>query len=194
VVLCGNEVVRHGIVALLPDEWKAQTAIAQNAGQLAETLGDSCVGSIIDAEVADASEAARVTRGHGAAVVVLVDSAAGQLAPWIVEHADAILVRDNVDQLLLRMALVTRRTGMRLVPRALPPSLTTAGDAEPQLSDQARRALALLADGRRYAEIAGALNLSESAVRKLVQRTMHGMGARTRCQAIAIAARTGQLP
>jgi DNA-binding NarL/FixJ family response regulator len=45
----------------------------------------------------------------------------------------------------------------------------------------------------RDAEIARELNLSESAVRKLVQRTVRALGARTRCQAVALAARAGEL-
>ena len=46
--------------------------------------------------------------------------------------------------------------------------------AIPPLEEQARRVLTLLADGQRDAEMARELSLSESAVRKLVQRTVHG--------------------
>jgi DNA-binding NarL/FixJ family response regulator len=83
---------------------------------------------------------------------------------------------------------------MRLTPRSMP---TAPGAIEGApgvaLPDSARRVLELLSDGMRDAEIALELNLSESAVRKLVQRTVRAVGARTRCQAVAIAARTGQL-
>ena len=41
----------------------------------------------------------------------------------------------------------------------------------------------------RDAEIALAMNISESAVRKHVQRTVQSLGARTRYQAMAIIAR-----
>jgi DNA-binding NarL/FixJ family response regulator len=79
---------------------------------------------------------------------------------------------------------------MRLLPRTLPPSPSApAEEGASPLGEQARRALALLADGYRYADMARELNLSESGVRKLVQRTVHDLGARTRCQAVAIAAR-----
>ena len=70
---------------------------------------------------------------------------------------------------------------MRLVPRSLPATVAAVAAAERDgfaLTDSGRRALVLLARGKRDAEIARELSLSESAVRKLVQRTVRlGRGA-----------------
>lgn len=189
-VLCANEVLRHGLVALLPQELRQRITIVADLSALEEVLGGSCTAAIIDADLAIARLAVRRAGAEDVSVVVL--AAPDAVAPWMLEEADAILLRDHVDQLTLRMALAAGRVGMRLVPRDF--SLL-AGTAEgpPQLGEDARRVLALLADGRRDAEMARKLDLSESAVRKLVQRTVHAMGARTRCEAIAIAARSGQL-
>jgi DNA-binding NarL/FixJ family response regulator len=193
-VFSTSEVVRHGIVGLLPEDWRDQAAIVSDVGSLEHAIAGSRPAAIIDADTAGAAAAAALTRAHGGAVVVLLASAERPVGQWIHEDADAVLVRDEVDQLVLRMALAAGRLGMRLVPRALPSATPPANaDAGPPLGEPARRALALLAAGQRDAEMAHELNLSESAVRKLVQRTVHGMGARTRCQAVAIAARTGQL-
>ena len=104
--------------------------------------------------------------------------------------------RDEADPLTLRVALAAGRVGMRLVPRSFPATVTAVAAAErggSALTDSGRRALVLLAQGKRDAEIALELSLSESAVRKLVQRTVRSVGGRTRCQAVAITARTGQL-
>ena len=193
-VLCTSEVVRQGIVGLLPEEWQDHAAIVPDARSLEQLIGGSCVGVIIDVDAVDAAEGASVMSSQGGTVVVLVGSATEALAPWVLDRADAILVRDRVDQLLLRMALVAGRVGMRLLPRACGPFPSGPDDgAGPPLDEQARRVLTLLADGQRDAEMARELSLSESAVRKLVQRTVHGIGARTRCQAVAIATRNGQL-
>jgi DNA-binding NarL/FixJ family response regulator len=193
-VLSGSEVIRQGIIGLLPEDWQDHAVLVSDATTLADAVGEPCIGAIIDAEASSAEAVAEESKAHGVAVVVLTNSATDQLAGWIVENANAILVRDRVDQLRLRMAILAGQLGLELLPRASFEVLTGLGEASgPPLGDQARRALVLLADGQRDADIARALNLSESAVHKLVQRAVRDLGARTRCQAVALAARRGQL-
>jgi DNA-binding NarL/FixJ family response regulator len=110
------------------------------------------------------------------------------------------LLRDEVDSRSLRMALAAGSLGLKVTAQRLmigaPAGVGGAdvGAAPSELSEPAQRALALLAEGKRDAEIAVELSLSESATRKLIQRTVRRTGARTRCQAVAIAVRGGELP
>jgi DNA-binding NarL/FixJ family response regulator len=131
---------------------------------------------------------------------LLLASAGEPLDPVLAQEADAILLRDEVEARTLRMALAAGSLGLRVTPHNLAlgaPGRAAAPDtvAPPsELSEPAQRALALLAEGKRDAEIAVELNLSESATRKLIQRAVRRTGARTRCQAVAVAVRGGDLP
>ena len=195
VVFCDRDVIAHGLIGLLPDEWRARAEIATDVAALEQAVLRGLTATVVDAGHADAPEAARFTRSRGGFVVVLIGSIAEPLPPILHADADAIVIRDEVEPLTLRVALAAGRLGMRLVPRTLPPSASIVSEDAPGNlpSDPAQRALGMLADGRRDAEIALELNLSESAVRKLIQRTVRRMGARTRCQAVATAVRGGEL-
>lgn len=189
-VLCGSEVIQRGLVALLPEEWQARAAVVADVVSLGWAMVDSCAAVIIDGSHAGARDGIRLARGRGVAVVVIADAASELLMDPILDETDAILIRDEVDQFVLRMALAAGRLGMRLLPRRIS---TAQARVEPRLGEDGRRALTMLASGQRDADIARKLNLSESAVRKLVQRTVRAMGARTRCEAVAIATRGGLL-
>lgn len=194
VVFSNREVIAHGVVGLLPDDWRARSEIAVDMAALERAAGAALTASIVDAGHVEAQQAARLTRSRGGSVIVLLGSLEESLSPGLYEDADAIVVRDEVDALTLRVALAAGRLGMRLLPRQLPSSAAPSGRVEPaRLDEPAQRALALLADGLRDAEIARELHLSESAVRKLIQRTVRRAGARTRCQAVAGAVRDGDL-
>lgn len=187
-----SEVIAAGLGPLLPAD-RGRLMVVSEAEQLRPLLSErSSSAVIVDAETPEAAVAIELGLEHGATVVLLLGQAPPRLDAELVSAADAILHRDEAEALTLRLALTVGRMGLRLVPRELP----TAG-ADPvgqvSLSEMAQRALELLAEGMRDAEIARQLNLSESAVRKLVQRTVRSLGARTRCQAVAIAARTGAL-
>jgi DNA-binding NarL/FixJ family response regulator len=195
VVFCDRDVIAHGLVGLLPDEWRDRGEIAADIPALERALLRSVTATVVDAGHADAAQAARLTRSRGGSVVVLIASIQQKLSNPLYEDADAIVVRDEVEPLMLRVALATGRLGMRLVPRGLSPSASRSPHdvAQTSLGEPAQRALELLADGLRDAEIALELNLSESAVRKLIQRTVRQSGSRTRCQAVAAAVRDGEL-
>jgi hypothetical protein len=188
VVYSSSELIAGGLAGLLSDEWGDRIAVASELDALADPRPWPLAGAIIDADARGAREAIRWAKAQGGAAVLLLGPSSSRLDQTVLDEADAVLHRDAASPLLIRVALVVGRLGMRVVPRdESPPTVVDAGGVP--LTDPAWRALALLAAGMRDAEIARELYLSESAVRKLVQRTMRSLGARTRCQAVAIAAR-----
>jgi DNA-binding NarL/FixJ family response regulator len=154
--------------------------------------------AFIDLEAAGATEALHLARARSEAVIALIPHPGYEVDPAIIADADAILQQDELDPQLVALALAAARHAVRLVARelvvgyaqelspAIPGALGAPGEAS-------ARALELLSEGYRDAEIALALNLSESATRKLIQRTVRRAGARTRCQAVAAAVRAGEL-
>jgi DNA-binding NarL/FixJ family response regulator len=192
VVFSTSAVVGHGLIGLLPSEWRERATIVSDVRALERPAavphqGAATEAAIIDLDTPGAAGAIRAVRAAGGSLVVLLGSGSHGVDPALLEETDAILLREEVDSRTLRMALAAGSVGMRLVPRALPPGVSpkSGGDSWP-LGESARRVLTLLAEGMRDAEMARALNLSTSAVRKLVQRTVHGMGARTRSQAVVM--------
>jgi DNA-binding NarL/FixJ family response regulator len=195
VVFSDRHLIAEGLVDMLPEGWRDRTVSSADLDVLEQAVRGSLRASVIDADAVGAERAAALASARGASVIVLIGSVADQLAESLLNHADAVLVRDEVDPRILQLAFAAGRVGMRLLPRALvwhPPSAPAAPVHEP-LGMPAHRALELLADGMRDAEIAVELSLSESAVRKLIQRTLKRSGARTRCEAVATAIRDGEL-
>jgi DNA-binding NarL/FixJ family response regulator len=189
VVFSRSELIGDGLVGLLPRELRGRIAVISDLPALERSLSSPPTSVIIDGDTPAAGEAIELTRTSGGSAIVLIKRGGESLDPAALEQADAIIPRDEAEALTLRIAIAAGRLGLRLVPRSPP---VRAGAPEPslaELSDTAQRALGLLAGGMRDAEIARELHLSESAVRKLIQRTVRAVGARTRCQAVAIAAR-----
>jgi DNA-binding NarL/FixJ family response regulator len=194
VVLSESPLVADGLVGLLPRQWRDRVSVVTDARALESRLDGHASTAIIDTDATDAADAIVLSRERAAAVIALVGSDRYRLAPEVLDQADAIVDLYEAEPLTLRVAIAAGHLGMRLVPRSDPrtkPPVRDLGDTT--LSEPARRVLSLLAAGMRDAEIARQLNLSESSVRKLVQRTVRAVGARTRCQAIAIVARSGTL-
>jgi DNA-binding NarL/FixJ family response regulator len=195
-------VVAEGIVELLPPTWREDIVIAGSATRLETDVPLDA--AIIDLATPGAAEAVAITRTRRASAILLLASVDEPLDPALVDEADAVLLRDEVEARTLRIALAAGSLGLRVTPRALPfaGSAWTGNSAEigdrtgarsSELSGPAQQALALLAEGMRDAEIARELSLSESATRKLIQRAVRRTGARTRCQAVAAAVRGGEL-
>jgi DNA-binding NarL/FixJ family response regulator len=189
VVFSHSELIGDGLVGLLPRAWRPKISVASDLPTLERLIATTRPAVIIDADTSSATEAVQMTTAKGGSAIVLLGPDSPELEVELLDQADAVLQRDEIEALTLRIAIAAGQLGLRLVPRA-----PAAGDpaselAFSSLSDPARRALELLADGMRDAEIAHELHLSESAVRKLVQRAVRSVGARTRCQAVAIAAR-----
>jgi DNA-binding NarL/FixJ family response regulator len=194
IVFSSSELIGDGVVGLLPREWRERIAIVSELDELRRRLDGQRAAVIVDGDGADAAAAVRLTAVQGGSTILLLGRADPSLEPDVLDAADAIIPRDETEPLTLRTALAAGRLGMRLVPRSLPSAAHLRASVNgSSLSESARRALVLLAEGKRDAEIARELNLSESAVRKLVQRTVRSVGARTRCQAVAIAARSREL-
>jgi DNA-binding NarL/FixJ family response regulator len=193
VVFSTSAVVGHGVIGLLPTEWQRSATIVSEARRLEQLIGASPTPAIVDGDATGAAQAIRAIRSAGGFVVVLLGSGSQQLEPGVLEDADAILLHAEVEPVALRVALAAGCLGMRLLPRALPPSAPVPQAQRRPLSESGRRVLMLLSAGMRDAEMAHEMNLSQSAVRKLVQRTVHCMGARTRSQAVVMAARAGEL-
>jgi DNA-binding NarL/FixJ family response regulator len=193
LVFSAHALLAQGVVQLLPEAWHDHATVAPGI----DALGNAPVSAVIvDLSTPHATAVAAATRAGGATVILLVPGAEQPLEPELLELADAVLLRDEVEARTLRLALAAGPLGMRLLPRRVPLAWRmpdTAPAATEPLGDRAQRALALLADGLRDAEIAHHLSLSESAVRKLIQRAVRSSGARTRCQAIAAAIRSGEL-
>jgi DNA-binding NarL/FixJ family response regulator len=182
LVRSDSPVIAEGVLGMLPDAWRACARTVTAPG---EPIVDPEATLILDGD-ADGAEAALVAAG-GAAIVLL---GTRPLSAALLERADAVLVRDELEAPALRLALAAARAGVRVRARALPLGQAPTEAAGPEsLPEPARRVLALLAEGMRDAEIARELHISESAVRKLVQRTVQGVGARTRYQAVAMLAR-----
>jgi DNA-binding CsgD family transcriptional regulator len=196
VVFSSSELIGDGLIGLLPREWRDKIALARDLAGLERLLDGPRSSVIVDADTAGAGPALRMTRVGGGSAILLVGPSVRGLDPELLDEADAVVRRDEAEPLTLRVALAAGRVGMRLVPRSFSAAAGGAAAAERDgsaLTDSGRRALVLLAQGKRDAEIARELSLSESAVRKLIQRTVRSVGGRTRCQAIAITARSGQL-
>jgi DNA-binding NarL/FixJ family response regulator len=189
VVYSRSELIGDGLIGLLPREWRQRTAIVPDVETLERLVESARTSVIIDADTPAAAEALRITRARGGSAIMLLGDNPAEFERESLEQADAILNRDETEALTLRIALAAGRLGMRLVPRSLSAADPASDAAIANLSETARRALMLLGEGMRDAEIAGQLHLSESAVRKLIQRTVRGVGARTRCQAIAMVMR-----
>jgi DNA-binding NarL/FixJ family response regulator len=200
VVFSDREVIAHGIVGLLPESWRDGARIVSDVAGFEQLAGAVRV-TIVDAETVDALEIASLTVRGGALLILLLAPGRDAVDPALLALSDAVLARDEVDPLTLRLAVTAGSLGMRLLPRALVPTIGVGGAggagfdtrSPDSLGEPAQRALQLLADGMRDAEIAIELNLSESAARKVIQRGVRRLGARTRSQAVAIAVRAGEV-
>jgi DNA-binding NarL/FixJ family response regulator len=181
-------------VQLLPEAWQDHATVVPGIDALEDAPASAV---IVDLATPHAIAVAVAARARGATVILLVAGAEQPLEPEPLELADAVLLRDEVEARTLRLALAAGPLGMRLLPRALPLGgrvADTGPAAGEPLGERAVRALTLLADGLRDAEIAHDLSMSESAVRKLIQRAVRSSGARTRCQAVAAAILSGEVP
>jgi DNA-binding NarL/FixJ family response regulator len=185
LVYSAAHIIRDGVVGLLPEGWRSRTEAVADVRDLAGRIVPGVASVIVDGDAPQAAEALVAAVAQGCSTVLILGGAAA--APETLALPDAILLRDELEPAGMRLALAAGRAGMRLVPRTLSVSLPApAAPAGSELTDAARRVLELLAEGMRDAEIARELHISESAVRKLVQRTVQALGARTRYQAVAM--------
>ena len=108
----------------------------------------------------------------------------------MLRQAHAECLRLGARPLATLVARKLRESGARSVPRG-PRATTRANEAE--LTPRELDVLALAAEGRRNAEIAGRLFLSTRTVEHHVSAIRRKLGARTRGEAVAAAGRLGLL-
>lgn len=192
-VFSSRALIGAGLRELAPAGWWVAARVLTDPVQLEEALEGGLDAVLIDGSADDAPAAAELATRHRCVVVAIVDdpSQRGDLLGL----ADAALLRDRVDRATLALALTAIDTGLRVIAQELPLRATAALVEAERIDPDARAAEALnmLAAGARDADIAVRLHLSESAARKLVQRAVHQLGARTRCEAVVKAVVQGQL-
>jgi DNA-binding NarL/FixJ family response regulator len=195
LVLYGDRpVVRAGLLELLSTEWLECTLMCASADEAIVALERSSQALMLDGGSMGATEVRETASERAIPTVLLLDGVAGHAHAELVRGSQAVLALRDVDAASVALALAAARRGLALLPGDVGPSLV----ATPSLvdcagQDRLLQALALVASGLRDAEIAVRMSLSESAARKLVQRAVHRMGARTRGEAVAKAIRDGQL-
>ena len=122
-------------------------------------------------------------------IIVTTFARAGYLRRALEAGASGYLLKDSPPEVL---ADAVRRVhaGLRAVDPALAADAWTAPDP---LTDRERQALRIAAEGKKSAEIAVALGLSEGTVRNYLSEAMTKLGASTRIEAARIARDKGWL-
>jgi DNA-binding NarL/FixJ family response regulator len=173
-------------------------------------------GSLPFADLQQAAAAARFVDGEPRALLLGLRSGdrpaellerARRIAPTVIlvfDHGDADLIRAALDagadgyMLVegataeeLRMTVEAAEAGAPAIPAEL--ETEALGRSEPGISERCREVLTALAEGMRDDEIAARLGVTTSSVRKHIANAQQRLQARTRTQAVALAAREGLL-
>lgn len=189
LVYSDRELVAAGLSRMTRYEAGAAAITVSRPHALAAALPGS-TSVIIDLEAEGAVEAAMLASRSNAAVVLIAATTGSTMPDSLLSVADAVLGADQLDQGALGFALSATRQGMRIIPRELgSPIPSASGERRP--GERALWVLSALGEGKRDGEIALDLGITESAARKIAQRAVQAMGARTRCQAVAMAVGAG---
>lgn len=193
LVFCDRPVIGGGLVGLLPDDWRGCAARHADLESFARALDETTGLAVIDAGSLGAQACAELTVAAAVPFLLLLDRADARVAPAMLRAASAVLLTEELDRQTMRLAVSAALHRLRLFPESVNPMAAAPPPGDHPLADRMDVALALVAGGCRDAEIAARLNLSESAARKLVQRAVARLGARTRCQAIVRAIDRGDV-
>ncbi len=193
LVFCDRPVIGSGLIGLLPDEWRGSAARHADLRSFVGALSESTGLALIDANALGAQTCAELTAAAGVPFLLLLDRADARVAPAMLRAANAILLTEDLDRQTMHLAVGAALRRLRLFPEAVDLTAAASSTGPPPSPDRMDMALALVAGGCRDAEIASKLNLSESAARKLVQRAVARVGARTRCEAIVRAIDRGDV-
>ena len=193
LVFCDRPIICSGVVGLLPDEWRGSAARHAELHSFVGALSESTELALIDANAGGAQTCAELTAAAAVPLIVLLDHADARVAPEMLRVANAVLLTEDLDRETMRLAVGAALKGLRLFPETIDLMAAASSTRPDPPPDRMDMALALLAAGCRDAEIASKLNLSESAARKLVQRAVARLGARTRCEAIVRAMDRGHV-
>ena len=193
LVFCDRPIICSGVVGLLPDEWRGSAARHAEVHSFVGALSESTGIALIDANADGAQTCAELTAAAAVPFIVLLDHADARVAPEMLRLAHAVLLTEDLDRETMRLAVGAALRKLRLFPETVDLMAATSSTRPDPPRDRMDMALALVAAGCRDAEIASKLNLSESAARKLVQRAVARLGARTRCEAIVRAMDRGHV-
>jgi DNA-binding NarL/FixJ family response regulator len=193
LVFCDRPIICSGVIGLLPDEWRRSAARHAELHSFVAALSESTGLALIDANALGAQTCAELTAAAAVPFLVLLDRPDARVAPEMLRAANAILLTEGLDRETMRLAIGAALRRLRLFPETLDLMSAVSSSGPPPPPDRMDVALALVAGGCRDAEIASKLNLSESAARKLVQRAVARLGARTRCEAIVRAMDRGDV-
>jgi DNA-binding NarL/FixJ family response regulator len=189
VVFSDREVVALGLSRMARSETGETPAACSSIASLRPALERASI-VIVDLAAEQAGEAVALVADSRASLVLVMRDASSRVPAQQLEAADAVLGADELDDHALGFALTAAGSGMRLVPRQLAAPAPVAHHGRPP-SPRALGVLAALAEGKRDCEIAYELDITEAAARKMAQRAVHAIGARTRCQAVALAIAAG---
>jgi DNA-binding NarL/FixJ family response regulator len=193
LVFCDRPIICSGVVGLLPDEWRGSAARHAELHSFVSALSESTELALIDASALGAQTCAELTAAAAVPFLVLLDCADARVVPEMLRAANAVLLTEDLDRETMHLAVGAALRGLRLFPQALDLMVAASSTGPQSPPDRMDVALALVAGGCRDAEIASKLSLSESAARKLVQRAVARLGARTRCEAIVRAMDRGHV-
>lgn len=192
LVFSDRPVIAGGVLALLPAPWRRGATDHFDPDDFTVALADSPELALIDCAAAGAEACVKLAVAAGLPYLLLVEHRESDVVAAALPGASAALLTQVVDRQTLGLAIDAIGRGLRLFPDGLVPLAQPARGQRPP-PDRMDIALGLVASGCRDAEIAVTLDLSESAARKLVQRAVARLGARTRCEAIARAFARGEL-
>jgi DNA-binding NarL/FixJ family response regulator len=144
-------------------------------------------GDDVEAQIEAARLLARVV------IVVLDGDDPGVIEAALRASADGYVLVDLLDLDTLRAALIASNEGACPIPPELGGPWRTGGARVAGLSSRTLEVLRSLADGLHDDEIATQLGIGASSVRKHVLTAQARLRARTRTQAVAMAARRGLL-
>ncbi len=193
LVFSDRPLIVGGVLGLLPEPWRSGATRHCDADDFTAALSDFPELAVIDGGATGAEACVKLAVAAALPYLLLLDRRDSDVAAAALPGASAALLTQEVDRQMLSLAILAIGGGLRLFPDGLVPLVQPAREQRPP-PDRLDIALGLVASGCRDAEIAATLDVSEGAARKLVQRAVARLGARTRCEAVARALHQGDLP
>lgn len=188
LVRSDSHVFRDGVAGLLPEPWRRRTRAVTVATDLDERHAAAAI--VVDGDAEAAATALTQARASGIPSILIVGSR--RHAPEVLEAADAVLLRDELESLSLRLALAAGRAGVRVLPRTLPVQLAPPADpaAAAGLSNTAWLATALFSQFLLPFEVAALiLTVAIIAAIPLTLRRRAGLKTQDPSRQVRVAAR-----
>ncbi|MFZ5827498.1 MAG: response regulator [Bacillota bacterium] len=200
MIVDDHAVVRTGLKALLeaagPYDVVGEAASAAEAQERARELRPDLI--VMDVRLPDRSgiEACREIRAELPATrVIMLTSYPSEQATVaaLMAGASGYLLKEVTTEAILRALEIVAQGGMLMSPEIVSQALSARTSKDRvnlnDLTDQERRILELIAEGKTNREIGEALFLSENTVRNYVSRLLDRLGLSRRSEAAAYMAR-----